>query len=85
MVHEWLIFGDYMWLMMVNNGNILGDFHKFGYPQSSSILDWDFPFSKPTIQRAVWGTPMTSWQPPYMRILDKGPPKNYLLGKLVYN
>ena len=33
-----------------------GGFLKRGYPQSSSILDWDFPSQKPSI---IWGTPMT--------------------------
>ena len=32
-----------------------GGFLKWGYPQSSSILDWDFPWTKP----AILGTPMT--------------------------
>ena len=32
-----------------------GGFHKWGYSQSSSILDWDFPWNKPTILRYPHG------------------------------
>ena len=35
---------------------------SWGYPQSSSILDWDFPLEIFTIQR-FWGTPMTCRKP----------------------
>ena len=41
-------------------GDIWG--FKGGYPQSSSIFGWDFPWNKPSNAR-YWGTPMTMETP----------------------
>ena len=43
-----------------------GGFHKWGYPQSSSISRWDFPLHKPS---SYWGTPMTMETPVCLDIL----------------
>ena len=60
----WWTQGEYMvdtwWNTMKPYTN--GGFHKLEYPQSSSIF-MGFSLTK-TINQAIWGTPMTSWNPP---------------------
>ena len=55
---------DILWMVRTTEGiattidiihtHACGGFLKWGYPQSSSFLDWDFPWNKPT---SYWGSP----------------------------